>query len=192
MLDHVAYADDPSERAVLEHRQMAKPAIGHGLHQLFQPVLRDAGHHLDGHQLADPHLHQLGPVVGQATGNVALRDDAREPAAVIGDHHRTDALGLEQAYNLGNGRLRPGSDHLAALGRENLTDQHGTAPPWKPHLKVLAQYANPPSDLNPEARFRRKAGRHGGHHATGRQVQADGASMATSVSSRKMPTWWKG
>src|SRR3569832_1701643 len=110
---------------------MAEFAGGHHLHQLGDRVGLLAAHDLAGHDLAHRLLQHAGTALTEHAHDVALGQDAFEPA-LVHHQHCTDLLLAEQLDR--GSQLRVGLDahDLVALGVENGTYRHCRLPESHP------------------------------------------------------------
>src|SRR5258707_1406163 len=128
VLDEVADADDADEDAVLDDGQVTKAMLGHACHQIAYGVFGNAGDDLARHQLVDRHRQQRGALLGEGMDDVALGEDAGDPAPVLADQEGADAAGLELAHRRPHRGIGPDRRDVAALGAQDGFDVHGRPP----------------------------------------------------------------
>src|SRR3954447_1960955 len=130
LLHHVADTDHSAQPAILlHHRNVTDAPVGHQRHERTHPVLARAGEHLLGHHAADTLAQDVDAVIGDGVEDVAIREDAGQVRAVLGDHERSDPLGTQAAERFSDRHVGPNGLHLAPLARQDVLDVHRTIPP---------------------------------------------------------------
>ena len=114
-LDDVADADEPDQRAVIEHRKMPEPAGRHHLHRLRHRRLRRRGLQLPRHQLVDGRSSVAAPCFASALTISRSLMMPRGLACRRQHQHRADAFGREQGGDLGDRLPRPDTYDVVTL-----------------------------------------------------------------------------
>src|SRR5688572_11302029 len=130
-LHQVADRHQPEQLALLDHRQVAKAALGHQPQRFVDRHRQPSEHEAAGHARLDRQLVEIAVAVGIQAHHVALGEDADGASLGVGHHHRADLLGVHGADRVGDARLGRHRDYaVAALGCEYVFQVHGRLPGW--------------------------------------------------------------
>src|SRR4051812_49283275 len=130
LLHHITDADHAAQPPVLlDHRDVPDAPLGHERHDRAHPIVARAGEHLLGHHAADTLAQDVDAMIGDGVEDVAIREDAGQVRAVLGDHERSDPLGTQAAERFSDRHIGPNGLHLASLARQDVLDVHRTIPP---------------------------------------------------------------
>src|SRR5262249_51800506 len=112
----VADGDDTGQTAVLHDREMPDPIARHPRHHRRDAVRRRA--RLDGHRhdVRDGQPDDIWTVLAQRANDVALRNDAEYPLAVLTHEKGADALRPEVPGGYPKRRVGPNGLDVRALG----------------------------------------------------------------------------
>ena len=152
-LDDIANAHDPDQPAALDHGHVAEAMPGHFRHDALDRIVRSAGAHAPGHQVA--HVAVRGenrrPVVRESLDQIALGENSGDRHPVLAHDQCAHALERKAMDSGGDGRVGPNGDDLVALVGDDLLNSHSGLPVQlrrrpagarrRPHLQLCAEHA---------------------------------------------------
>src|SRR6516164_8559996 len=128
VLDHVADRHDADNLLLLDHRDVAELAGGHALHDDPDGLRRAAGDDFAGHDLRQRLCEHARSMLSEHAHDIALGQDADDPAIRAEHEQRADLIFSERAYRGFEGRRGLDRNDVATLGGKNVLDVHGSPP----------------------------------------------------------------
>jgi hypothetical protein len=119
LLDNVTDADDAAKCSIVDYGQVSDALERHHLHQIDQPIIRQAGLDFTGHQLTDRKCQQSVGIFRQAADDVTLRDYSNNSTLLVDDGRSSDPIFGEQLDGRRDRLLRhDGNDTITLLPQD--------------------------------------------------------------------------
>jgi hypothetical protein len=119
LLDNVADANYSAKCSIVDYGQVSDALERHHLHQIDQPIIRDAGLDFTGHQLIDRKCQQSVRIFRQAADDITLGDYPHDPTLLVDDGRSSDPIFGEQLDGRCHGLLRhDGNDTITLMPQD--------------------------------------------------------------------------